>query len=70
MRGEGGVAGSQKMSTTVHRSPMNFGDVTPYLTYMVSLDNILITVQRDRPSVECRHKWHGLANFLTLIAKP
>jgi hypothetical protein len=29
----GGVAGSQPMSTAVHRSPTNFGDLTPYLTY-------------------------------------
>jgi hypothetical protein len=28
-----GVAGSQPMRTAVHRSPKNFGDLTPYLTY-------------------------------------
>jgi hypothetical protein len=35
MRGEGGVVGSQPVSTAVHRSPntVNFGDLTPYLTY-------------------------------------
>jgi hypothetical protein len=34
IRGGGGVvAGSQPMSTAVHRSPINFGDLTPYLTY-------------------------------------
>jgi hypothetical protein len=33
---EGGVAGSQPMITAVHRSPnKNFGDLTPYLTYVV-----------------------------------
>jgi hypothetical protein len=31
--GGGGVAGSQPMSTAVHRSPNSFGDLTPYLTY-------------------------------------
>jgi hypothetical protein len=30
--GRGGVAGSQSMSTAVQRSPINFGDITPYLT--------------------------------------
>ncbi len=36
MRGEGGVAGSQAMSTAVqitwHRAQINFGDLPPYLT--------------------------------------
>jgi hypothetical protein len=35
--GGGGVAGSQPMSTAVHRTvtgaQINFGDLTPYLTY-------------------------------------
>jgi hypothetical protein len=31
---EGGVARSQPMSTAVQRSPKNFGDLTPYLTYV------------------------------------
>jgi hypothetical protein len=33
--GEGreGVAGSQPKSRAVHRSQINFGDLTPYLTY-------------------------------------
>ncbi len=31
--GMGGVAGHQLLSTAVHRSPINFGDLTPYLTY-------------------------------------
>jgi hypothetical protein len=33
MPGEGGVAGSQPMSTAVNKSPNNFGDLTPYLTF-------------------------------------
>ncbi len=35
--GEGGkgVAGSQPMSTSVHRAQINYGDLTPYLTYAV-----------------------------------
>jgi hypothetical protein len=35
MRGEGGVAGSQPMSTVLPYTgaPINFGDLTPYLTY-------------------------------------
>jgi hypothetical protein len=32
MRGEGGVSGSQPMSTAVHMSPINFGDLTPFVT--------------------------------------
>jgi hypothetical protein len=28
------------MSTAVHRSPINFGDLTPYLTYAVILRNV------------------------------
>jgi hypothetical protein len=28
-----GVAGSQPMSTTVYGTQINFGDLTPYLTY-------------------------------------
>ncbi len=31
--GEGGVVGSQPMSTAVHRSPNKLGYLTPYLTY-------------------------------------
>jgi hypothetical protein len=31
--GQRGVAGSQPMSTAVHRSPNNSGDLTPYLTF-------------------------------------
>jgi hypothetical protein len=30
--GGGGVAGSQPMSTAVHRSPNKLGDLTPYFT--------------------------------------
>jgi hypothetical protein len=29
----GGVAGSQPMSTAIHRNQMNFGNLNPYLTY-------------------------------------
>ncbi len=32
-KGKWGVVGSQPMSTAVHRSQINFGDLTPYLTY-------------------------------------
>jgi hypothetical protein len=35
--GKGGAAGSQPMSTAVHRSPNNFEDLTPYLTYVCRL---------------------------------
>ncbi len=31
--GGGGVAGSQPMSTAVHRSPNKLGDLTPYLSF-------------------------------------
>ncbi len=37
--GRGKVAGSQPMSTAVHRTKINCGDLTPYLTYMMLLDN-------------------------------
>ncbi len=51
MRGEGGVAGSQPMSTAVHimwhGAQINFGDLTPYLTYgWIKYWNIVeVTVQ-------------------------
>jgi hypothetical protein len=35
--GRGGVESSQPMSTAVHRSQINFGDLTPYLTYGLSV---------------------------------
>ncbi len=31
---EGGVVGSQPMSTTIHRSPNKLKDLAPYLTYI------------------------------------
>jgi hypothetical protein len=31
--GGGGVARSQPMSTTAYGAKINFGDLTPYLTY-------------------------------------
>jgi hypothetical protein len=37
MREEEGVAGPQPMSTAVHRSPKNFGDLTAYLTHGPSI---------------------------------
>jgi len=39
MRGRGGVAGSQPMSTAVHMergAQINFGDLPPYLTYALT----------------------------------
>ncbi len=33
--GRGGIAGFWPMSTAVHRGPINFGDLTPYLTYVL-----------------------------------
>ncbi len=33
MRGEGGVAESQPMSSAGHRAQIKFGDLTLYLTY-------------------------------------
>ncbi len=33
MRGEGGDAKSQPISTAAHRAQINLGDLTPYLTY-------------------------------------
>jgi hypothetical protein len=37
----GGIAGYQPMSTVVHMSPNNFGDLTPYLTYLLPV-NVLV----------------------------
>ncbi len=34
--GRGAVAGFQPMGTAEQRSPINFGDLTPYLTYEFS----------------------------------
>jgi hypothetical protein len=34
--GGGGVAGPQYGTAAVHRSPINFGDLTPYLNYVIS----------------------------------
>jgi hypothetical protein len=40
MRGDGGIVGSQPMSTAVHitwhGAQINFGDLTPYLTYAIA----------------------------------
>jgi hypothetical protein len=40
--GGGGVAGSQPMSTAVHRSPKKLGDLTPYLIYGVDMNLVLM----------------------------
>ncbi len=37
MEGGGGVAGSQPMSTANGTQIINFGDLTPYLTYALDL---------------------------------
>ncbi len=37
----GGVAASQPMSATVHRSTRNVGDLTPYLTYGFHTETIV-----------------------------
>jgi hypothetical protein len=42
----GGVAGSLVMRKAVHRSPINFGDLTPYLTYPC--------MNKSRPKQESR----------------
>jgi hypothetical protein len=39
-----GVSGSQPMSTAVHRSQINFRDLTPYLTICASVFNIFSNV--------------------------
>jgi hypothetical protein len=53
MRGEGGpVAGSQPMSTAVHRSPkINFGYLTLYLTYVPSTPHLFMTTSPLLPWV-------------------
>ncbi len=50
MRGEGGVAGCQPIGIaehiTWHWAQINFGDLTPYLTYAPSITPILLKRQR------------------------
>jgi hypothetical protein len=36
-----GVAGSQPMSTAVHKSPNKLGDLTPYLTYGYNIHYVI-----------------------------
>jgi hypothetical protein len=53
MRGEGVAAGYQPISIAVHNAhgaQINFGDLTPYLTYecMLAVEPICVAVARER----------------------
>ena len=57
MRGEGGVAGSQPMSTAVHGAQINFRDLSPCLTYgllqiTVSPKELFIRLDLDAKTAE------------------